>query len=605
MGDISKNKSRWLALDKIMSRLSITKKMLLIYFTCAIFPLMIQTIVYNWTTEKNIQQDMLKKLTMALEEKAEKINNELTGIVVLSKKLSKEEKLNRVLNINYYTDFSYYSMYQEYIKGMVQSYLPFYKQVQKITIYSNNRTIFNGAYVMKIDTMDMEMLEEDLSYVKLERINETEYWLRRAVKKRVLEPTEDRSLSILCNMDLYQQYTSYSKILRIDLHIPYFTSILSDHNLFETILLVDSEGNILMSDHYYASNGEFLKYSSSNMEDGVIVIEKKLKDFELVLYGYYNSNLISKQFSVSNTRTMIVFLFGILFSTFFIVIVAGNITKGTKLLVRQSEQIALGNFIQVNYSGLGRDEITRLIKAMNQMSSKLKDLIENEYQAKLIQTKLEKETTQAKLLALKSQVNPHFLFNALESIRLKAVAKGEGETAKMIKYMSRMFRHLIQWEDDIITLEDDMNFLKEFLSIQKYRFDDEFCYEITMDDKSRKCLLPKLIIQPIVENSCIHGVEAIVNNRKVRIDAKVEADFLILQIEDNGRGMSQNRLEEVKEIIRGEKTSNSVGLYNVYQRLHLYYGERCDFHIESTLETGTTFIIKIPKMYREGEGDFV
>ena len=100
------------------------------------------------------------------------------------------------------------------------------------------------------------------------------------------------------------------------------------------------------------------------------------------------------------------------------------------------------------------------------MSQQLTELIDKEYKSRIIQAELEKETNQARFLALQSQVNPHFMFNALESIRLKAVVRGEKETAQMIRYMARMFRNLIEWRDNIITLREEMNFLDEFLHIQ-------------------------------------------------------------------------------------------------------------------------------------------
>lgn len=98
------------------------------------------------------------------------------------------------------------------------------------------------------------------------------------------------------------------------------------------------------------------------------------------------------------------------------------------------------------------------------------------------------------------------MFNALESIRLKACVKGEIETAQMIKYMAKMFRNLIEWDDNIITVREEIAFLDEFLHIQEYRFEDEFSYEIHVQEEAYECKIPKMILQPLVENACVHGI---------------------------------------------------------------------------------------------------
>lgn len=234
---------------------------------------------------------------------------------------------------------------------------------------------------------------------------------------------------------------------------------------------------------------------------------------------------------------------------------------------------------------------------MDRMSAQLEELIEREYKAQVQHAQLERETNQARFLALQSQVNPHFMFNALESIRLKARVKGETETAQMIKYMAQMFRNLIEWEDNIITVREEIAFLDEFLHIQEYRFEDEFSYEIHVQEEAYECEIPKMILQPLVENACVHGLEAIEDKRWVGID--VSADFtknmLHLRVEDNGGGMTPEKLAQLTASFqKADSKGKSVGLKNVYHRLALYYGDRMTFEIESVVGKGTICRISIP-----------
>ena len=311
----------------------------------------------------------------------------------------------------------------------------------------------------------------------------------------------------------------------------------------------------------------------------------------------YDMSSILKEFQTSRIQSFFLATASILFALGCVYLVAGNISRRLNRLVTQADEIAHGNFIKKAESSTAQDEFGVLEKSMDRMSAQLEDLIEREYKAQVQQAQLERETNQARFLALQSQVNPHFMFNALESIRLKARVKGEIETAQMIKYMAKMFRNLIEWDDNIITVREEIAFLDEFLHIQEYRFEDEFSYEIHVQEEAYECKIPKMILQPLVENACVHGLEAIEDKRLVGIC--VTADFtknmLYLQVEDNGGGMTAEKLEALKVSFQeNDEKGKSVGLKNVYRRLSLYYGDRMTFDIESVVGKGTICRICIP-----------
>lgn len=584
--------------------MSISQKMLLIFIGCVILPLTIQNIFYYNDTEENIQKEMMQRLTLSLSEKASKVNGSIAGAINLSNRYNTNEELYGLLDKDYSTDINFLITYQDHFEETIFSDLAFNRQVRKMILYTDNPTILNGALINKLIPWDTETLGESLLDQNLASLSPSENGpaLRIALIPVKTQNMYDRSLSIVRSLRNYPQYYRYNKAIRIDIDTSYLSTMLEESDLFDNIILVDNDNRVIASANTYKEFGSYDLFYEATVKEGIVVLKQPLADVPLALYGLYDSKMISEEFSKMRWKTTTVALFGMFLAVIFIFLIAGNITRRTRLVVTQSKHIAQGNFVQIDNSHMGSDEIGILAGSMNNMSVQLKSLIEDKYKSQLLKAQLERETAQAKLLALQSQVNPHFMFNALECIRLKATVKNETETAQMIKYMSRMFRHIINWEDDIIVLHQDMKFLDEFLRIQKYRFDDEFEYIVKVDEAAQECLLPKLIIQPLVENACVHGVEAISHKRFVEITAVMNEKRLVITVSDNGTGMSEERLNALERMLKdGKKLSESVGLYNVHQRLILFYGKEFSFDISSRQGKGTEIRLCIPARYQKEE----
>lgn len=587
-----------------LNYLTISQKMVLIFLGSVLIPLTIQNAFYYSDTERNIQAQMMQRLTASLDEKMNKVNGILSGTMTLSHRYNTNEELYRFLDNNYTSDADFLTEYQERIDKVSLSDLAYTQYVRKISVYTDNPTVVNGSIVNKIKSDDFIRLGEKLIDYKLYSLTENENGpkLRISLAPLVLKTTYDRSLSIVRPLNYYLQYSNYQKYLRIDIDISYIASLLEENSMFDNIVLVDTDNRILASANTYHEFGNYDLFSEVSLKPGIVVLKQPLKDVPLSLYGYYNSGIISDEFTKMRWKTAAIVSSSMFFALVCILLVASNITKRTKLVVNQSKQIAQGNFIQIYKTNGGRDEIEILSDSMNQMSMKLKTLIDEEYNTRILKAQLERETTQAKLLALQSQVNPHFMFNALESVRLKATARKETETSRMILYMSRMFRRLIKWDDDVTFLREEIMFLEEFLKIQKYRFDDEFDYAFRVDSEAMDCLLPKFIIQPIVENACVHGVESIPGNRLVEIGAEIRDDRLAIRVCDNGSGIGPERMKALQEMLtEGKKPAESVGLSNVYQRLVLYYGREFTFDVGSEPGKGAEFCITLPVRHSKEE----
>ena len=616
---MKKRKRKWFS--NPLSRAPLLVQILLLFIGSVVLPISLQNIVFSYYMQKNSETEMINRMTSALDENAQEYEAQFSNVIKLAREYNRQEWLHVCLNRIYSKQIEFYQTYEEKLRSLIEDNVPYYPQIKNTTIYTTNSTVFEGKYVTRIelvspdpenenlkeknmsldDLMNELKLEDDTIYNLKEESNTTDlFYLRLAREKKMRTQSLDRSLSLFFPLNYYTKYKNYRHFMRLDFNLNSLRSLLMKNDFFENVFLTDRDGRIIFDNTGKDMYGTFKYYSPSQVEDGKVVLTKQVGKYPFYLYAEYNSDIFKGELNKSLRQSFPITILTALIGLFITIVIMGNVRKRLKILMNQSQQIAEENFTINMDTGNGKDEISTLEKSMNKMSSRLKDLIENEYQAQMKQAQMEQETTKAKLLALQSQVNPHFMFNALETIRLRALDKGEKETAKIILYMSRMFRNLITWDNNIITLEEEISFLNEFLHIQEYRFEDEFSYDLEIDDKALKCRLPKMVIQQLAENACIHGVEAISSDRWVGVLAEIREDKLVIIVEDNGGGINPEKLSQIKESFKnGENSEKSVGLYNIYNRLALYYGEDFTFDIESQLGMGTKCTIMIPVKYEE------
>lgn len=205
----------------------------------------------------------------------------------------------------------------------------------------------------------------------------------------------------------------------------------------------------------------------------------------------------------------------------------------------------------------------------------------------------------AELLALHSQINPHFLFNALESIRMHSVIKGESETADMVQKLAVIERTNADWDKDYTFVTDEMNFVEAYLKLQQYRFGDRLSYEIDVEEGCEKIRLPRLTIVTFVENACVHGIEGKSSPGWIFVRVYTKEDDCIIEVEDTGEGIGEQELADLKNkmdnaSIEMLKEKGRIGVVNACLRLKMETDNSAKFVIESEEGIGTTIQIIIP-----------
>nr|WP_300848925.1 sensor histidine kinase [uncultured Acetatifactor sp.] len=259
---------------------------------------------------------------------------------------------------------------------------------------------------------------------------------------------------------------------------------------------------------------------------------------------------------------------------------AKSITGRLKLLKEQMLRIQEGNICKME-EGPSRDEIGQLIGNYNVMVDQVEALLREQYI-------LGQEKVEAELKALQSQINPHFLYNTLDMINWMSQKKESENIRSVVQAMSRFYRLTLSKGRDIVSIRDEVEMCEAYMEIQKRRYRGRICYEVEVDGDILDCLIPKITLQPFLENAIIHGINEKADGRgMVILNGWMEDGRITLSVTDDGEGMTQ---EDKKKSHQG----SHYGLSNIEHRLELFFGESIPVQVESSPGIGTCVIINIP-----------
>lgn len=256
-------------------------------------------------------------------------------------------------------------------------------------------------------------------------------------------------------------------------------------------------------------------------------------------------------------------------------------------LIGALDQVEKGD-LDVSLNITSGDEFERIGHSFNTMIGSIRHLLARHQE-------LAKENMLATVQILESQFNPHFLFNTLESIRYM-IKFGPGEAEKMLVSLSRMLRYSIQNGKDVVTVKEEMDFISRYLQVMLYRYGDRLKYSIDLEEGSRGASIPRMILQPIVENSIKYGFGEDRDCLEIRISTRIQEGVLSVIISDDGVGIRPKLLEELRaNLDQGQNQTDHIGIYNVHKRIRLVYGSRYGVDIDSIMEKGTVVTLRVPR----------
>ena len=203
------------------------------------------------------------------------------------------------------------------------------------------------------------------------------------------------------------------------------------------------------------------------------------------------------------------------------------------------------------------------------------------------------------LKALQAQINPHFLYNTLDSISWMCEQGKNAEAVLMVNALARLFRISISRGHELIPIEKELQHAEAYLQIQKYRYKNQFTYHFTVDESCTQYLCNKITLQPIIENAIVHGLDLMVEDGRIVIRVFSREDDIFFTVEDNGVGMEP---EQIEEIFRRKPDGKSgIGIKNVNDRLKIWFGEKYGVTITSVPDEGTRVTVRMPKVREESE----
>lgn len=285
-----------------------------------------------------------------------------------------------------------------------------------------------------------------------------------------------------------------------------------------------------------------------------------------------------------------IFLLGILSLSFFSINMATkHIARPTQDLLESMKLFGKGNLshrVEVKTT----DEIGQIGSEYNRMADNIETLIEKVYKMEITQK-------QAEIDFLCMQINPHFLYNTLDTISWMAIMQGNLDISEMTISLADLLRAMIK-KDRFVTVEEEMKTVKDYLLIQGQRFGDKISVLYDVDEQAYPCQVPNFILQPLIENAIIHGLEPKLGKGMLCVRIKLEKDTVVFCIADDGVGMSREEIRELYEKCEMNETNQNIGLKNVYRRLILCYGESSRLHIESEKHRGTKINFILPMMIK-------
>ncbi len=509
--------------------------------------------------------------------------------------------------------------YKEILLGTIMddSVQNYYRQVQRNAL----KTADINAVYSKLENLNN--MYEDLNFAAVVSSDYKSYYYRGKGSLSVTQFEEvypqayDRSkyaqkgtLKVSYNNDYYKgnrytlsvYYPLYDTrrvsdargLLCMNFDDPVVQRMLAVGNSSAETRVVDTDGMILLSKDKQET-GRYVNYIDE-MENGIQIFSKNGNMYvcqKIKNWNYYVvSSISSYKLMESGFRTMVVVILVLIIVLIAVSVIIRVLIKKMyqplNKVVSKMDHVATGSLrTRINVENMGED-FTKLAVGFNSMMDEIEVLME---QVKLEQHQLE----QIRFNALQSQIQPHFLYNTLECIHWQAMAEGNKEISTMVKALAKYYRICLSNGHDVITIREEVEHIRNYMIIQNMRYDNIIGSEIVVESQVEESLIPKLTLQPLVENSIYHGMK--VKEGKtgtLYLTAYKEGDEVVIKVSDTGTGMSQEQIDEMNEQLSRYEDSFGYGVRNVNKRIELLFGEGYGLHYQKNDSGGVTVVIHLP-----------
>jgi two-component system sensor histidine kinase YesM len=555
---------------------SLTFLLLFLFGIMGILIFQLLTIIY----EGKIYEESAENLNLS----SHVLDEELEKIETLSFQISTEDFTQN--NLEYLKDESY----------NFQVYLTQAKLIERMTMIANQDSYINSISLIDANGQSIEVGRgiENRENIDdhLEKVDSAEggnVWITSNNNEFLLA-----SRAIKQKKGLSLDHLGYIIItIHMDSFIESALNYLSNYNFIITIDdQIIHKGNFLDNQINSLLSMESIKeYDISEVGGEEYFVTKEESDFSNITY--YNMRPFEDVVSTKKliSRLMVGYFILMLVLTIFLSRKSAQaISKPIEQLTKMMKQVQNGNFDPVYHTEEPylKDEIGDLQHNFYIMLDKINELIKENYTKQL----LIKET---EYKALQSQINPHFLYNTLDSINWLARVNDQKKISNMVEALGNMLRNIISKKAPLITIKEELEIIEHYITIQKYRYGDRLSFKLDYDESLEMSRIPKLTIQPLVENSIQHGLEEMTTKCNILVQVTQKKGLLQILILDNGPGMDE---ETIKHIYNGniKPKGSGIGLYNINERIRLMFREGCHVKVLSKKGLGTKIKIVLPFM---------
>lgn len=582
-------KKIWNIFQEKLDNYELKKKMYFLFLFCVLFPLIVtdSVIVYNFLdAERSQRKHEMENISNAVQYS---FYNNIDSVARIAKSIYMNKSIDEFLGREYENPLDYVTSYQSFIKDTMLDD-SFGLENTRIRMYSDNETIVNGGEFARLDTI------KDTPWYQYMAESGKEQFLYFYYYDGVNSPLEAKRKTIFVRRLNFYSNSKMEKIVTLELDYSKMVRDLVEMN-YDVPIFICLDDKILLSNKGYSNVGT--DFTEFQMEKEVAYTKTmSLYGMELQIHILQTNGMIVTEIVNNLPILLLLLIVNIVLPLILMAEINRSFTSRIKKLGEAFERVDDERLTMIE-DIQGHDEIGSLMRNYNRMVIRINDLIQTVYKDKLREQEIDIARQKAELLALQSQINPHFMFNALESIRMHSIIKKEYETADMVEKLAMMERQNVEWSEDCIEIRKEIEFVNAYLGLQKYRFGDRLSYQIEMDEVCGNLRIPRLTIVTFVENACVHGIESKTTPGWIFVRVYQEKAEMCIEVEDTGCGMEEDAMEELHKKMTDAniellKKKGRVGIVNACLRLKMITSNHVTFGLESEKGVGTMVQIRIP-----------
>ena len=591
-----------------LDNVSIRRKFIMVYILGISLPLVVGAIIWMGFTSQEIRQNTTHYLDQTYEKTVNDFNILTQTAINISNQINADESILQDLSKGFSTPKEHYELYWNYLRERFNMYLVSNPEIAGITLYIDDPHFINTDYFRVLNS---EIQETE--WFKAASTTSSSIIVFPGSTMISVTPYANR-LTVIRKINSPQYRNNITNYLLIELNLERIIAELDQDKLSTDTYITYAGDKIFWGPKYIpvAGPAETLELPSEReyyIFQKSIGVDNYFKGWKIT--GIYDKNQIFSRQIVVLAYFLLITLFLSGLSFILIWFILKSMRYRLLALAGHMKNIGENHFDPLLLDHPGQDEIGWLIKAFNKMIGDINELINVVYKLEMQKKNIEVENIRAEYKYLQAQVDPHFLFNTLNAILVFCYKNNYTELTTVISSLSKLLKRLLTSGSDLVTVSEEFDFIEKYLSIEKFRFGGRFEFELQLAQEviDSQLKIPKMSIQPIVENACKHGLQSSMDDkRKLVLRADIQSGSLVISVKDNGTGMDAQKVESILRKMENPQDENGedgsgkdendsgVGIINVYRRMMMNYNKRFHFIIKSEPGQGTEIIMQVDEV---------